>query len=39
MDGKKLLERMSEIKKDKEMKEAAKVGAKQETQNSVSMFH
>ena len=39
MEGKKILERVSEIKKEKEKKEAAKEKAKQETQNRISMFH
>ena len=39
MEGKKILERVSEIKREKEKKEAAKKREKQETQNRVSMFH
>ena len=39
MEGKKILERVSEIKKEKEEKAAAKERAKQEIQNRVSMFH
>ena len=39
MEGKKILEMVSAIKKDKEEKEAAKNRVKQEAQKRVSMFH